>query len=618
MSNQQVVAPRISTNGFGPRRAERDNNKPHSAKPTGIMNGGRLTNASPSRDRIMYVMVYLIGQRVDVHVKNGSVISGIFHTANDKDFGIVLKMAQVTKDGSVRGQKSLSDIVKKPETMVIPSRELVQIIAKDVGLTSDELANNAQASDKKKDLMIDSVISNSRHVEERELEKWAPDGDDQDCLESLEQPAYSRKWTRKWDQFETNEALFGVKSTFNEDIYTTKLVKGPHMRELELQASRIAREIEGEDTDDLHLAEERGMEFLNELEIDEELRYSAVTRDTDSWQSSNTFTDSWRRPAEADSWRKPAESQTDSWRRPGNDSWRSLETQQNQSSANNNNNGQGHVDLSTSTSLDVDAIAQTGTGTGAESNECAENKSKSVDEGFRLEGDQMKDEEEEFVLQPQPDTKPSEEDNKLPASEDTTAEGKKGHQEIKEAEKASSETVNNKAAPTTDQPPVKVNSQSQSQSKPSSSASNTSTPAGLSRTSSMASDKSSLNPNAKEFKLNPHARSFMPNFRPATPPPPPPPAAAVQVVPEQSFYYPPNLSPVPPPQMPIPMMGGAFGQQQFMYNPQTGVPMQQAFVQPNPPPYGQQMMMGQPQPRAMYYMPTFAPPPEMQYRGRNY
>lgn len=60
---------------------------------------------------------------------------------------------------------------------------------------------------------------------------------------------------RNWDQFETNEVLFGVKSTFNEEIYTTKLVKGPHMKDLEMRASKLAREIEGEDTDDLHLAE---------------------------------------------------------------------------------------------------------------------------------------------------------------------------------------------------------------------------------------------------------------------------------------------------------------------------------------------------------------------------
>jgi PAB1-binding protein PBP1 len=66
---------------------------------------------------------------------------------------------------------------------------------------------------------------------------------------------------RGWDQFETNEALFGVKSTFDEEIYTTKLERGPNMDELEKKALRIAREIEGEETQDLHLAEVRL--FLN-------------------------------------------------------------------------------------------------------------------------------------------------------------------------------------------------------------------------------------------------------------------------------------------------------------------------------------------------------------------
>lgn len=62
---------------------------------------------------------------------------------------------------------------------------------------------------------------------------------------------------RGWNQFEANEALFGVKSTFDEELYTTKLDKGPQMRELEREAKRIAREIESQETHDLHLAEVR-------------------------------------------------------------------------------------------------------------------------------------------------------------------------------------------------------------------------------------------------------------------------------------------------------------------------------------------------------------------------
>lgn len=42
---------------------------------------------------------------------------------------------------------------------------------------------------------------------------------------------------RGWDQFEANATLFGVKSTFDEELYTTKLERGPQMRDLEREAS---------------------------------------------------------------------------------------------------------------------------------------------------------------------------------------------------------------------------------------------------------------------------------------------------------------------------------------------------------------------------------------------
>lgn len=52
-----------------------------------------------------------------------------------------------------------------------------------------------------------------------------------------------------------NESLFGVKSTFDEEIYTTRLERGPQTKQLEEQARKIAREIEAETTRDLHVAE---------------------------------------------------------------------------------------------------------------------------------------------------------------------------------------------------------------------------------------------------------------------------------------------------------------------------------------------------------------------------
>ncbi len=60
--------------------------------------------------------------------------------------------------------------------------------------------------------------------------------------------------TRSWDQFEKNKALFGVESTFNKELYTTKLERGPQMRERERKALRIAGKIE-QTTCNIHLAE---------------------------------------------------------------------------------------------------------------------------------------------------------------------------------------------------------------------------------------------------------------------------------------------------------------------------------------------------------------------------
>jgi PAB1-binding protein PBP1 len=49
-----------------------------------------------------------------------------------------------------------------------------------------------------------------------------------------------------WDQFSANETLFGVKASFDEDAYTTKLDRSaPDFKERERKAQRIANEIIG-------------------------------------------------------------------------------------------------------------------------------------------------------------------------------------------------------------------------------------------------------------------------------------------------------------------------------------------------------------------------------------
>ncbi len=68
-----------------------------------------------------------------------------------------------------------------------------------------------------------------------------------------------------WDQFAVNEQKFGVRSTYDEHFYTTKIDKN-NCAISEAQASRIAREIMQESLNkgglaDYHIAEERGFEI---------------------------------------------------------------------------------------------------------------------------------------------------------------------------------------------------------------------------------------------------------------------------------------------------------------------------------------------------------------------
>ncbi|CAA7408913.1 unnamed protein product [Spirodela intermedia] len=613
MNLQPVVQSRSSANGFIPRRNDgemgsRTDSKSHIFQMTkssygSLSNGGDTGGfGGPSRDRLIFVSTCLIGHSVEVHVKNGSVLSGIFHTINaEKDFGIVLKMARITKDGSVRGPKPVPETVKKPQTMIIPARELVQVIAKGISLTNDGFSSGS-THEKRQDFMTDSAISQSRRVDvERELERWTPDKDDPQCpeLENI----FDKHWNRSWNQFETNEALFGVKTTFNEELYTTKLERGPQMREREREALRIAREIEGEDTKDLHLAEERGIHFNEDFDFDEEARFSSVYRGIGGEmdrENEDIILDDVN-----------SETFGGSFRYGTNQQFSEI-------SQRKNNGAQA---TSSSSSRDEDGSSLDGLVKGVPRSDTTDHarqlttdggpKTRDIDGSVLDEkqlgyqgGRNFEDDHTEKSVNTLPslDTgKCSIDKGALSAS--ATAYSPSSVQETKDS-KSSFSATNQLANP---------------QLRPSSSTSSSSeklveisTSSGLNLPPSPSagfstSEKSMLNPHAKEFKLNPNAKSFVPSssIRPNSP------------VTDSSFYYPQNPTLSQMHGLPLGVsMGSTFpGQQPVVYNPQ-GLQMQtpQGYISPTGPLYGQQMIMGQPRP--VFYMPGY--PQDMPYKGREF
>ncbi|OWM76598.1 hypothetical protein CDL15_Pgr005563 [Punica granatum] len=627
MNLQQASQPRPSANGYGRRRQERegggggggggaraDQYRSQSGKSssnksahTGGLAAGKI--GGPSGDRLLYLATCLIGHPVEVQVKNGSLYTGIFHATNaDKDFGIILKMAHMTRDGSAKGQKADGESLSKAplKTLIIPAKELVQVIAKDVPVTSDGL--NEFQHEKQQELMLDSYISQSRHVDaERVLEPWVPDEDDPRCpeLENI----FDAHWNRNWDQFETNKMLFGVKSTFNEELYTTKLEKGPRMKDLEKEASRIAREIEGEVTQDLHLAEERGLHLHEDFDIDEEARFSSVHRgrvaddsgyeeDEDilfNSRNTDTFGDSVAPvTSEEDRQTSGSASDTDFCTSGALDATRqqssgvscgtfasAISESRVQESSSSDLAGDTESKVQTARQqLDEDArtLQSEGKKADADSRSSMHGKKDASDNGVSL---------PDAVARPPPEVSIKDQEERKPTSElvEGVTYGRKTHAES---------------------PSVESNQQpgsSRSSISDHVGATSASTRAGLTPSSSMgslSSEKSTLNPNAKEFKLNPNAKSFIPSQTPLRPPSP---------VSDASFYVPSNVAAVSHMHgMPVGVgIGPSFvGHQPVMFNPQFA-PMHsaQGYIHPNAPQYGQQVLYGHP--RQVPYMSSYPP-----------
>lgn len=105
----------------------------------------RRTQSSIVNDALLLTTICLIGLSVDVHIKDGSVYSGIFHTACvDDRYAIVLKRARMVKKGSCNSNVANDDVI---ETLIIQSKDLVQVVAKRVLLPSDGSAGHETGDD---------------------------------------------------------------------------------------------------------------------------------------------------------------------------------------------------------------------------------------------------------------------------------------------------------------------------------------------------------------------------------------------------------------------------------------------------------------------------------------
>lgn len=145
-------------------------------------------------------------------------------------------------------------------TLLIPGKDFLQVSAMNVPPPSP-------AEEGRKGFATDAEISRREGESQRELVPWQGDGYAPGSAGGLEESAHDGKW----DQFAVNKEMYGVSTTWHEDIYTTKLDKSQVPQDKRDKADQIAREIE---SGNMHAEVEDNVD--RDVDGDEEARFSAA------------------------------------------------------------------------------------------------------------------------------------------------------------------------------------------------------------------------------------------------------------------------------------------------------------------------------------------------------
>ena len=227
-------------------------------------------DGGPQADRFAFIFARLVGSDAEVLLRGGERYGGVFHAASLSD-GVVLRYARPL----TTARHASADVLPY---LVVPLSEVLDVRARNVSLT-DAAAGVAPGASQSSTVSTDREIRAARGANDqpahRELVAWEPDGAAPGNGDGLALGAAAR-----WDQFEVNERQFGVRTTYHEEHYTTRLERERFTRQQIEQAQRLAAEIEGKATDNPHLAEERAQvaSASGNNDDDEEARYGAVQR----------------------------------------------------------------------------------------------------------------------------------------------------------------------------------------------------------------------------------------------------------------------------------------------------------------------------------------------------
>lgn len=257
--------------GATARMGNRDASHGSSASASPQKQAPSSAGSGSSAARISALVDMLVGQMVVVVRGNGERLVGVLSSGSPDKHGLsfVLSAAQtLTADKS--GQVTLGPLIPR---VTLSGPDVCEIDASNVRLgTAQELAACVPRASSSS-FRTDTEISRAGGVEGgRALQRW-----EDDSAPPMVSGALEDTTSGPWDQFAANEAQFGVRSNYEESMYTTKLDKSGHdFKQREREAERLAKEILTQGSSNAHVAEERGL--VDDSGLNEEDKYGAVVR----------------------------------------------------------------------------------------------------------------------------------------------------------------------------------------------------------------------------------------------------------------------------------------------------------------------------------------------------
>ena len=210
-----------------------------------------------------------LGEKIHIDLISGDSIEGLLYAIEpiNNEYLIINNPRRLSRTG----------------VPLFLKESMLKIFFKEISSINYEINNNTQEgknNNKKSQFVLDSQISkkNSNKTKEEKLVKYEIKEEDKNnkyINQSLEDEE-----NVDWDQFELNKKVYNVVSTYDENLYTTKLDKNKITEEEKIFADKMYNEImkSNKDEKNIHVLEDRGVVQQKDNDLDEEDKYSSVIK----------------------------------------------------------------------------------------------------------------------------------------------------------------------------------------------------------------------------------------------------------------------------------------------------------------------------------------------------